>query len=209
MPPQKRSKKNTPAETNQKDHHQDEDNGIAHILEPSNITDQEQRAKLEALQRARDEKTAHILEQLPEQQTQENDDDDDDDDEAIDKELEIVQKNTAAAKRKRKICESTASKKKAPEKLEKLNQAKEQIQAIQREIDEMKEQENSSLWQESPLQNSRPKRRTPKENFFVGNGISQFVDHESPLSIGLQTAPWPSKYKPVSLSKYNGFGNSR
>jgi hypothetical protein len=35
------------------------------------------------------------------------------------------------------------------------------------------------------------------------------VDPESPLSIGLQTAPWPSKFKPVSLPKYNGFGNSR
>jgi hypothetical protein len=35
-------------ETNQEDHHQDEDNGISHIPEPSNITDQEQRAKLEA-----------------------------------------------------------------------------------------------------------------------------------------------------------------
>jgi hypothetical protein len=31
-----------------------------------------------------------------------------------------------------------------------LNQAKEQIETIQREIDETKEQENSSLWQESP-----------------------------------------------------------
>jgi hypothetical protein len=35
------------------------------------------------------------------------------------------------------------------------------------------------------------------------------VDPESPLSVGLQTAPWPSKFKPVSLLKYNGFGNSR
>jgi hypothetical protein len=43
----------------------------------------------------------------------------------------------------------------------------------------------------------------------VGNGISQFVDFESPLSIGLQTAPWSPKFKPVSLPKYNGFGNSR
>jgi hypothetical protein len=73
----------------------------------------------------------------------------------------------------------------------------------------MKEQENSSVWEKSPLQNSGPKRRTPKENFFTGNGISQFVDPESPLSIGLQTAPWPPKFKPTSVSKYNGFGNSR
>jgi hypothetical protein len=41
MPPQKRSKKNTPAEIDQEEHHHDEDNGIYHILEPSNITDQE------------------------------------------------------------------------------------------------------------------------------------------------------------------------
>jgi hypothetical protein len=73
----------------------------------------------------------------------------------------------------------------------------------------MKEQENSSLWEELPLPNSKPNRRSPKENFFTGNGISQFVDPESPLSIGLQTAPWPPKFKPVSLPKYNGFGNSR
>jgi hypothetical protein len=101
------------------------------------------------------------------------------------------------------------AKRKASEKLEKLNQAKEQIEAIQREINEMKEQENSSLWQESPLQNSGPSRRTPKENFFAGIGISQFVDSESPLSIGLQTAPWPPKFKLVSLPKCNGFVNSR
>jgi hypothetical protein len=36
-------------------------------------------------------------------------------------------------------------------------------------------------------------KRIPKENFFVGNGISQFMDPDSPLSIGLQTAPWPPK----------------
>jgi hypothetical protein len=80
---------------------------------------------------------------------------------------------------------------------------------MQREIEEMKEQENSSLWQDSPHQNSGQHRKTPKENFFAGNGISQFVDPESPLSIGLQIAPWPPKFKPVSLPKYNGFGNSR
>jgi hypothetical protein len=73
----------------------------------------------------------------------------------------------------------------------------------------MQEQDNSSLWQDSPHQNSGPYRGTPKENVFAGNGISHFVDLESPLSIGLQTAPWPSKFKPVSLPKYNGFGNSR
>jgi hypothetical protein len=63
MPPQKRSKKNTPAEIDQGEHHHDEDNEISHIPEPSNITDQERRAKLEALQRARAEKTTHTLEQ--------------------------------------------------------------------------------------------------------------------------------------------------
>jgi hypothetical protein len=43
----------------------------------------------------------------------------------------------------------------------------------------------------------------------VGNGISQFVDPDLPLSIGLQTTPWSPKFKPHSLPKYNGFGNSR
>jgi hypothetical protein len=90
------------------------------------------------------------------------------------------------------------AKRKISEKLEQLNQANKTIETIQREIDEMKQQENSSLWQESPHQNSGPTRRAPKENFFVGHGISQFVDSESPLSIGLQTASWPPKYKPVS-----------
>jgi hypothetical protein len=51
--------------------------------------------------------------------------------------------------------------------------------------------------------------RTPKENFLTSNGISQFVDTESPLSIGLQIAPWPPKFKLVSLPKYNDFRNSR
>jgi hypothetical protein len=53
---------------------------------------------------------------------------------------------------------------------------------MQREIEEMKKQENNSLWQDSPHQNSGQNRRTLKENFFVGNGISQFVDPESPLN---------------------------
>jgi hypothetical protein len=73
------------------------------------------------------------------------------------------------------------AKRKISEKLEQLNQAREQIETIQRERDEMKEQENSSLWQKSPHQNSGPTKRAPKENFFAGSGISQFVDSESPL----------------------------
>jgi hypothetical protein len=75
---------------NQEEHHHDEDNKIFITPEPSNITDQERRAKLEALQRARAEKTAHTLEQIAEQKTHENDDEDDGD-EAIDKKLERVQ----------------------------------------------------------------------------------------------------------------------
>jgi hypothetical protein len=88
MPPQKRSKKNIPAETDQEEHHHLEGNEISFVPEPSNITDQERREKLEALMKARDEKTTHIQEQLTEQQTHENDDDDD---ETIDRELERVQ----------------------------------------------------------------------------------------------------------------------
>jgi hypothetical protein len=60
-----------------------------------------------------------------------------------------------------------------------------------------------------PHQNSGKHKRTTSENFFTGNGISPFADPESPLSLGLQTASWPPKYKPVSLPKYNGYGHSR
>jgi hypothetical protein len=60
--PQKRSKKNVPTETDQEELHHDEDNEISDTPEPSHITDQERRAKLEALQKARAEKTAHTLE---------------------------------------------------------------------------------------------------------------------------------------------------
>jgi hypothetical protein len=208
MPPQKRSKKNIPTETDQEEHHHVGGNEISLAPEPLNITDQERRAKLEALMKARAEKAAHIQEQPTEQQTHENDDDDDD--KTIDKELERVQRKIQQLqKEKEKFASQLQAKRKVSKKLEKLNQAKEQIEAIKREIDEMKEQENNSLWQGSPLQNSGPSRRTPKENFFTGNGISQFVDSESPLSIGLQTASWPPKFKLVSLPKYNGFGNSR
>jgi predicted ribosome quality control (RQC) complex YloA/Tae2 family protein len=161
-PPQKRSKKNIPAETDQEEHHYLQGNEIFFVPEPSNITDQERRAKLEALMKARAEKIAHIQEQHAEQQTLENDDDDD---QTIDRELERVQqKIQQLQKEKEKFANQLQAKRKASEKLEKLNQAKEQIKAIQREIDEMKEQENSSLWQESPLHNSGPNRRTPKKN---------------------------------------------
>jgi hypothetical protein len=49
MPPQKKSKKNTPAEANQEDHHVEEDNGNFLTAEPSQFSDQERSAKLEAL----------------------------------------------------------------------------------------------------------------------------------------------------------------
>jgi DNA repair exonuclease SbcCD ATPase subunit len=110
MPPQKRSKKNTPAETDQEEHHHLEGNEISFVPEPSNIKDQERRAKLEALMKARAEKTPHIQEQPTEQQTHENDDDDN---ETIDKELERVQqKIQQLQKRERKIRKPIAGKKK-------------------------------------------------------------------------------------------------
>jgi hypothetical protein len=87
-PPQKRSKKNIPADTDQEEHHHVEGNEISFPPEPSNITDQERRAKFEALMKERAEKTTHIQKQPTEQQTHENDDDDDD---TIDRELERVQ----------------------------------------------------------------------------------------------------------------------
>jgi hypothetical protein len=85
MPPQKKSKKNTPTETNQEDHHYaEEDNGISLTAEPSQITDQERMAKLEALQKARAEKAAHTLEPFTEEEA------DEDNDQAVDREIERV-----------------------------------------------------------------------------------------------------------------------
>jgi DNA repair exonuclease SbcCD ATPase subunit len=143
MPPQKRSKKNIPAETDQEEHHHVEGNEISFIPEPSNMIDQERRAKLEALMKARAEKTAHIQEQPTEQQTHENDDDDD---ETIDRELERVQqKIQQLQKETEKFTSQLQEKRKASEKLEKLNQTKEQIEAIHIEIDEMKEKKQFTL----------------------------------------------------------------
>jgi hypothetical protein len=114
MPPQKRSKKNIPAETDQEEHHHVEGNEISLSPEPSNIIDHKRRAKLEALLKARAEKTAHIQEQPTEQQPHENDDDvDDDDDETIDKELQRVQQKIQQLQKEKKICKPTASKKKS------------------------------------------------------------------------------------------------
>jgi hypothetical protein len=89
MPPHKKSKKNVPTETDQEEHHHDEDHRILNITEPSHITDQERREKLEALQKARAEKTTHTLEQYTHQDAHE---DDNDDDEAVDRQLEEVQR---------------------------------------------------------------------------------------------------------------------
>jgi hypothetical protein len=204
MPPQKKFKKNTPTEADQEDHHMVEDNGNSLTAQPSQTSDQERRAKLEALKKARAEKTTHTLEAFAEEKA------DEEADEAIDRELERVQQKVQQLqKEKDRFANQLVAKRKVSEKLEKLNQATEQIKRMQREIKEMKEQENSSLWQDTTHQNSGQMKIIPKENFFVGNGISQFMDPDSPLSIGLQTAPWPPKCKLVSLPKYNGFGNSK
>jgi chromosome segregation ATPase len=134
MPPQKRSKKNIPAKTDQEEHHHVEGNEISFVPEPSNITDQERRAKLEALMKARAEKIAHIQEQPTEHQTHENDDDDDD--ETIDGQLKRVQQKIhQLQKEKEKFASQLQAKRKTSEKLEKLNQARERFEAIQREVD--------------------------------------------------------------------------
>jgi hypothetical protein len=147
MSPQKRSKKNIPAEEDQEEFHHVEGNEILFVPETSNITDQERRAKLEALMKARAEKTAHIQEQPAEHQLHENDDDDD---ETIDRELERVQQKIHQLQKEKRIASQLQAKRIISEKLEQLNQEREQIEIIQREIDKMKQQENISLWQESP-----------------------------------------------------------
>jgi hypothetical protein len=52
-------------------------------------------------------------------------------------------------------------------------------------------------------------KKTPERKLLRGKRNLTLRYSESPLSIGLQTAPWPPKFKPVSLPKYKGFGNSR
>jgi hypothetical protein len=125
MPPQKKSKKNTPTEAEQEDHHVEEDNGISLTAEPSQITDQERRAKLEALQKARAEKTTHTLEPFTEEEA------DEDDDQVVDRELERVnQKVLQLQKEKERFANNLEAKRKASEKLEKLNQAKDKIERM-------------------------------------------------------------------------------
>jgi FtsZ-binding cell division protein ZapB len=60
------------------------------------------------------------------------------------------------------------AKRKISEKLEQLNQAREQIEIIQREIDEMKKQENSSLWQDSPHPELWTNQKNPERKFLRG-----------------------------------------
>jgi hypothetical protein len=59
----RRSPRRTFQLTDQEDHHLLERNEISFVPEASNITDQEERAKLEALMKARAEETMHIQEQ--------------------------------------------------------------------------------------------------------------------------------------------------
>jgi hypothetical protein len=89
-------------------------------LQTSQIRNEEQNLKLYCI-----EKTTHIQEQPTEQQTHENDGDDD---ETIDRELERVQqKIQQLQKEKENFASQLQEKIKASEKLEKLNQAKEQV----------------------------------------------------------------------------------
>jgi hypothetical protein len=87
MPPQKKSKKNAPAQADQDNRLPTQGNETSFIPESSNITAKERREKLEVLMKARAEKTAHIQGQPAEQQEFENVDDDDD---SIDRQLAMV-----------------------------------------------------------------------------------------------------------------------
>jgi FtsZ-binding cell division protein ZapB len=91
----------------------------------------------------------------------------------------VQQKIQQLQKDKEKFAAQLQAKRKISEKLEQLNKAKEQIEAIQREIDEMKEQENSSLWQESPHQNfgqqENPRNKTSSRE--TESHISWILNH--------------------------------
>jgi hypothetical protein len=134
MSPQKKSKKNTHTETDEQDHYNEADNRISFNAEPSQTTDQERKAKPEALQKARAEKIAHTLVPFTEE------DADEDDDQAVDREIERVQQKVQQLqKEKERFANQPEAKRRVSEKVEKLNQEKEQIENMQREIEEIKE----------------------------------------------------------------------
>jgi predicted nucleic acid-binding Zn-ribbon protein len=107
MPPQKKSNKNVPPQANRDDHHPTQGNETSFVPESSNTSDQERREKLEALMKARAEKTAHTQEQPAEQHEFENVDDDDD---TIDRELAMVQQKIHQLQKDRKVHSPIASK---------------------------------------------------------------------------------------------------
>jgi hypothetical protein len=116
MPPQKKSKKNVPTQANRDDRHPTQGNETSVVPESSNTTDQGRREELEALMKARAEKTDHTQEQPAEQQELENVDDEDD---TIDRELAIVQqKIQQLQKDKEKFAAQLQAKRKISEKLE-------------------------------------------------------------------------------------------
>jgi hypothetical protein len=96
-----------PTQADQENHYTEEDNGISLTAEPSQITDQERRAKLEALQKARAEKVAHTLEPFTTEEVVEEDD------QTIDTELERVQQKVQQLQKERQIREPARSKKKS------------------------------------------------------------------------------------------------
>jgi hypothetical protein len=121
MPPQKKSKKNAPAQANRDDRLPTQGNETSFVPESSNITDQERREKLEAHMKARAEKTAHTQEQPAEQQEFENVDDDDD---SIDTELAMVQQKIQQLQKERKVRSSVAGEEKNLRKARAAEQSK-------------------------------------------------------------------------------------
>jgi hypothetical protein len=53
-----------------------------------------------------------------------------------------------------------------------------------------------------------PEHKNSERKLLRGQRNLAVRGSDLPLSLGLQTAPWPPKFKPVSLPKYNGYGNS-
>jgi hypothetical protein len=80
-------------------------------VQTSQIRNEEQNSRPSKEQELR-RQTTHILEQLPEQQTQENDGDDNE--EAIDKELEIVQLKYNSCRKKKKNLRANCKQKERP-----------------------------------------------------------------------------------------------
>ena len=94
-----------------------------------------------------------------------------------------------------------------------IHEARRQLEQLQREIAELEFPQHNAQQpanQQEQDFNVNPTRATHPLPTFSQNNQQQIanmflnIDESSPVSIGLQTAPWPATYKTVTLPKFNG-----